>query len=83
MTSTARSLCLGCVHFHNHGTLGDAALDTPTVETCAAFPGGIPVEILDGFVDHRQPYLGDHGLQFVEKTDGTAARYDRSRRREK
>ena len=35
--------------------------------TCQAYPGGIPWEILAGTVDHRKPYEGDHGLQFVPR----------------
>ncbi len=32
--------------------------------TCAAFPDGIPQEILDGVNDHHDAYPGDHGIQF-------------------
>ncbi len=30
---------------------------------CKAYPDGIPDEILNGTVDHRLPYAGDHGIQ--------------------
>ena len=32
--------------------------------TCAAYPEGIPDEILGNKVDHHKPYKGDHGIQF-------------------
>lgn len=34
--------------------------------TCAAFPDGIPVVILNGSVDHTKPYSNDHGIQFKQ-----------------
>ena len=36
---------------------------------CLAFPEGIPEEILLGKVGHKEPYDGDHGIQF-ELVDG-------------
>ena len=35
-----------------------------TVQTCTAFPDGIPDSIWHNQVDHRKPYSGDHGEQF-------------------
>jgi hypothetical protein len=47
-------ICEDCLHFQ------------PEVGNfkCAAFPDGIPEEVLDGSVDHHEPYNGDHGIQF-------------------
>ena len=33
---------------------------------CAAFPQGVPLEIIDNEVDHREPYLGDHGIRWEQ-----------------
>ncbi len=37
--------------------------------TCSAYPDGIPKQILIGKIDHRKPYKGDHGLQFIVDSD--------------
>lgn len=36
---------------------------------CLAFPKGIPAEILQGKNDHKEPFKGDHGIQYepIEK----------------
>lgn len=35
---------------------------------CAAFPDGIPEEILTGEVSHTEPYDGDNGIQYERGT---------------
>lgn len=47
------SLCVTCTRFRS-----------AIVPTCAAYPEGIPVAILDGSWDHRTPQPGDHGLVY-------------------
>jgi len=49
-------LCQKCKHFN---------LYSPS---CKAFPKGIPEEILNGEVDHTEPYLGDHGIQYEKES---------------
>jgi hypothetical protein len=40
--------------------------------TCDAYPRGIPDAILTSKADHRKPYRGDHGLQFLAKNKADA-----------
>jgi hypothetical protein len=36
---------------------------------CAAFPDGIPIDILVSFADHHKPFRGDHGVRYTPLVD--------------
>jgi hypothetical protein len=55
MTDVSAPLCIFCRH------LKDGQV------RCAAFPRGIPDEILFALHDHREPYEGDQGIRFELK----------------
>lgn len=52
------SVCSLCKHYRSNEGEGG--------RTCAAFPkaDSIPLEIWTGKNNHREPYPGDHGIQF-------------------
>lgn len=53
MTMGPAPMCFYCVH-----------LGVDRVPGCAAFPDGIPDDILSNDFDHRNPHKGDHGIQY-------------------
>lgn len=61
----ATSQCATCVRFtstfaRGHGPDGTYSLPS----NCAAYPVGIPEEIYENLLDHREPLPDDHGLQW-------------------
>jgi len=56
--SVPAPICIrpGCKHFYR---------DRPGM-TCRAFPDGIPADIIDGIIEHRQPIEGDNGIVFEQ-----------------
>ena len=65
-------LCLWCARLHDRD---DGPM--PVELACDAYPKGIPDEILDNEVDHREPVKGDRGLRFEPIAGFTDADMDR------
>ena len=53
--------CIRCMHYNR--TFESTRL------TCAAFPDGIPDEIVFGITSHHRPYPGDNGIVFKSVTN--------------
>ena len=71
MTVGPIPICASCARFSSPvgGLLSD---DRPP--TCAAFPAGIPEEIIDGGLDHREPVAGDNGITWALGSEPDAER---------
>lgn len=65
MTSRAIPQCLTCRRWVSP-LAGDYDPNGPEpIQTCSAFPDGIPDAIWWNQADHRQPYPGDHGIRWA------------------
>jgi hypothetical protein len=60
VTTYAMPICGNCQHLARQPGSRKAVVPW----RCTAFPDGIPEAILHSEVDHRQPFEGDHGIQF-------------------
>jgi hypothetical protein len=58
--------CLNCLHLRDQRVdlESDVVITDSDVETCDAFPDGIPELILGGTENHSRPYPGDRGIRF-------------------
>jgi hypothetical protein len=70
MTTAGIPLCASCARFSP--ALGVDLFADELRPTCAAFPDGIPEDILVGGADHRTPVDGDRGLTWVMAGDADA-----------
>lgn len=60
--------CIGCERLRGFVTVRLSPVIGPVVEwSYTAFPDSIPEPIREGRLDHRRPFPGDHGLQFVPR----------------
>ncbi len=76
MTLYAGPICLDCTRFRRTQPPTTKTMSSeapPPTSHCAAFPDGIPLTIWLSVVDHREPYEGDHTLQFAPRNQDAAA----------
>ena len=62
MTTGPRSQCDTCTRYRS--PFHPANTRELTSPFCAAFPDGIPKQVLYNGLDHRYPVDGDHGLRW-------------------
>jgi len=61
MTRRVPYICPACVHYSPDNDLSDMM----SIETCRAFPEGIPDAVLSGRIDHSEKIPEDNGLTFT------------------
>lgn len=54
--------CATCAHFYRNLELSTADMAAIMQNGCLAYPDGVPPEIMNGSVDHRNPYTEDGGV---------------------
>lgn len=52
-------MCMACTRYNDDGF----------PMTCKAYPDGIPEEVLNSSIDHREPYDDDQGIVFEQIPD--------------
>lgn len=65
MTSLPPPMCYSCRHLRADPQM-----------ICDAFPNGIPTEIVESVVDHRDPYTGDNNIQFEQDPRAPVPHWD-------